>query len=378
MKYRFQKRALPGLAIAVSLIFSGTAIAAFGADNVIQVSNPPSEFIIGDPDIANPTLKFNVIVTGPAAATINLELIDFVYDVDGEREIVPTGSTPYSLSKVFKLATFSKDYVPRKSGQEFTFELTPVSKEIDQIYFGGVRVKMEPRGSGTQKGTGSTSTSGSVNSVINVTPFGFAGGLTGDQLQSAQLKSVSFTSVNRTSVIDYLIPDFPGLVNSGPIKAEAHYENKGQLPVFAYAKWEFAVGNEVLASKGSGKTILLAGETKSRSVITQSAITGSEEFANVLPDFGLVDIQTTVQSELGGTEFEPVVQKSSVLIVQWKEPFFFICLALLILWYVGRRRPAKPGQKRKEPSLAWLAIKALRKEVAKRLAKRKVVKSPNV
>lgn len=369
LKYKFQKRALPAFAIAVSLFFSGTAIAAFGVDNVIRVSNPPSEFIIGNPDEPDTTLKFTVIVTGPAAATINLELIDFVYDAEGEREVVPTSSTPYSLAKVFKQTSFSKEYVPRQSGQEFTFELNPVSKEIKQIYFGGVRVKMEPRGSGTQKGTGSTSTTGSVTSVVNVTPFGFAGGLDGDQLQSARLKSVSFTSVNRTSVIDYLIPDFPGLINSGPIKAEAHYENKGQLPVFAYAKWEFAVGNEVLASKGSGKTILLAGETKSRSVITQSAITGSEEFANVLPDFGLVDIQTTVQSELGGTKFEPVVQKSSVLIVQWKEPFFFICLALLILWYVGRRRPAKPGQKRKEPSLLWLAIKALTKYTKKRFAK---------
>lgn len=368
LKYKFQKRALPGLAIAVSLFFSGTAIAAFGVDNVIRVSNPPSEFIIGEPGQPKPTLKFNVIVTGPSAATVNFELIDFVYDVNGEREIVPTNSTPYSLAKVFEQIKFSKDYVPRQGGQEFTFELTPVSEEIKQIYFGGVRVKMEPRGSKNQKGTGSTSTTGSVTSVVNVTPYGFAGGLDGNKLKSAQLKSVSFTSVNRTSVIDYLIPDFPGLVNSGPIKAEAQYENKGQLPVFAFAKWEFAVGDEVLASKGSGKTILLAGETKSRSVITQSPISGSEEFANVLPDFGLVDIRTTVQSELGGTEFEPVVQKSSVLIVQWKEPFFFACLAIAFVWYVLRRRPSKDDKKRREPSLAWLAIKALRKYLAKRFA----------
>ena len=377
MKHKFFKRALPGFAIAVSLIFSGTAIAAYGADNTIRVTNPPSEFIIGDPEQPNPTLKFSVIVNGPTAATVNLEFIDLIYDQNGEREIVPTNSTPYSLVKAFKPINFSKNYSPRQGGQEFTFELTPVSKKIDQIYFGGVRVNMEPRGSGNQKQTGTTSTSGSITSLINVTPFGFAGELGGNRLQSAKLQGIRFSSENRTSVIDYMIPDLPGVVNSGPIKAEATFENKGELPVFAYANWEFALGNEILASKGSGKSIIMAGETKSRSVITQSAISGSDEFANVLPDFGIVDIKTTIQSELGGTKFDPEVEKSSVLIVQWKEPFFFISLALLILWYVGRKRPAKPGQKRKEPSLLWLAIKALRKEVAKVLAKRKAPKSPS-
>lgn len=368
--YKFQKRVLPAIAIAVSLLQSGTAIAAFAADNVIRVSNPPSEFIIGDPEQPDPVLKFNVVVTGPANATVKLELIDFVYTEKGEPEVVPTNSTPYSLAKVFNEVSFSKNYVSRKGGQEFTFVLKPNSKKISQIYFGGVRVKMEPVGSGSQKKIAGSSTTGSVTSVVNVTPFGFAGGIEGDQLQSAKLKKVSFSSANRTSVIDYMIPDLPGIFNSGPLKAVAEYENKGQMPVFSYANWKFSVGEQVVASKGSGKTILLAGETKSRSVITQSAISGTEEFANVLPNFGIVNIETTVQSELGGTKFEPEINKSSVLIVQWKEPFFFIALGLTIVWYVIRKRPAKPGQKRKEPSLLWLAIKALRKELAKRWAKR--------
>lgn len=369
---------MAGFAIAVSFVFWGTAITAFGADNTIRVSNPPSEFIIGDPAQPDPSLKFNIVITGPAAATINLELVDFVYDENGERQQVPSNSTPYSLAKVFKNFTFSKNYVPRQGGQEFTVNLEPVSDKISQIYFGGVQVKMEPRASGKQNETGSTSTSGSVTSFVNVTPFGFAGSVDGNKLKAAKLTGVSFVSVNRTSIIDSLIPDLPGVVNSGPVKATAKYENKGELPVFAFAKWEFAIGDEILASKGTAKTILLAGETKSRSVITQSAITGSEEFANVLPDFGLVDIRTIVQSELGGTQFEPEVIKSSLLMVQWKEPFFFIVLGLIFVWYILRKRPSADDKKRKEPSLLWLAIKALRKELAKQLAKRKAVKSPSV
>lgn len=369
---------MAGLAIAVSFVFSGTAIAAFGVDNTIRVSNPPSEFVIGDPAQPNPSLKFNIVITGPAPATVKLDLVDFVYDDNGERSLVPANSTPYSLAKAFKNFTFSRNYVPRQGGQEFTVVLEPISEKISQLYFGGVQVKMEPRSSGNQKNTGSSSTSGSVTSFVNVTPYGFSGTLEGSKLQAAQLTGVSFVSVNRTSIIDSLVPDLPGIVNSGPVKALAKYENKGELPIFAFAKWEFAIGDKILASKGTGKTILLAGETKARAVITQSAITDSEKFANVLPNFGLVDIRTILQSELGGTQFDPDVIKSSLLIVQWKEPFFFISLALLILWYVLRKRPSADDKKRKEPSLAWLAIKALRKELSKQLTKRKALKSPSV
>jgi hypothetical protein len=113
----------------------------------------------------------------------------------------------------------------------------------------------------------------------------------------------------------------------------------------------------------------LAGKSASRSVITQSNVVDSKSFVNVLPDFGPVDIETTVQSELGGTLFKPEIKKSTLFIVQWKEPFFFTALAASFIWYVSRRRPSKEGQKRKEPSLLWLAIKALTKYLKKRFSK---------
>ncbi len=358
------------LVIAVSLFFGGTAISSHAADNTLRVSNPPAEFIIGEPGVPNPELTVTAIVTGPIAAEIDFEFVDYVFGDDGNRTRLPENSTPHSLAKVFEVKAFKDIYSPSSSGTEFVITLVPKLKKIDKIYYGGIKVNMEPTGGSTQKGTGSANPSGAIVSQVNVTPFGFAGDIENGKITGAELTNVSFTSTNRTSIIDSLIPDLPGLVNSGPIEAQVRYKNSGEFPVFASATWEFLSDDKVLAKKSINKTILLGGKSATRSVITQSGIEGTQAYANVLPDFGTVKIKTTVASELGGTKFDPVVQESSVLIVQWKEPSFFIALGLTFVWYVLRRRPSADGKKRKEPSLAWLAIKALKKAIVKRWAKR--------
>lgn len=355
--------------IAVALFVGATAIPSFAEDSTLRVSNPPSEFVIGDPKNPNATLEYSVFVNGPTRATISVEFVDYVYGDNGEKENVPANSTPYSLAKVLSVKPFANIYTPSKSGKEFKVVLTTKKKKIDQLYFGGIKIKLEQlTGDSTKKN--SATPSGGIMSQVNVTPFGWAGGDNKNKIFPSNVASVSFSSTNRTSLIDFIVPDLPWLVNAGPIEAKVRYENKGELPVFTSASWQFSSNGKTLATKSSGKSLILAGKDATRSVITQSAVSGTNEMVNVLPDFGIVDIETTLTSEIGGTKFEPVVNKSSVLIVQWKEPFFFIALGLTFVWYVLRRRPAKAGQKRKEPSLLWLAIKALRKEVAKRWAKR--------
>ena len=363
--------------VAVTLLFGVAAIPAYSVGNTLKVSNPPAEFIIGTPGAEKSDLVFSVIVTGPVSAKLGFKFIDYVYKQDGSKDRVPANSTPYSLAKVFSVKPFDNVYKPSAGGKEFIITLIPKTNKIDQLYYGGVSVSMEASGTSSGSANGSASPTGAVSTQVNVTPFGFTGDRDKNMLKSAQVESVGFTSTNRTSIIDYLVPDFPGLINAGPIEAKVKYRNSGTLPVFASASWNFTSGKEVLASKRSNKAILLAGKSASRSVVTQSIVVDSKSFVNVLPNFGPVEIETTVQSELGGTLFEPVTQKSSVFIVQWKEPFFFITVGVLLVWYVLRRRPAQgqeqsknqnEGSKRKEPSLAYLAIVALSKYFKKRIA----------
>jgi hypothetical protein len=357
------------LAIAAALFLGATAIPAYSADNTLKVSNPPAEFIIGEPGKKNPKLDLIVIVTGPTAVEVNVEFVDYVFDDSGIKTRLPENSTPHSLAKILEVSPFQNRYKPSARGSEFLITINPKKQKINQIYYGGIKVTMNPVGSSKQSGTGSAASTGSIASQVNVTPYGFVGDIKNGKIVGAEVSRINFTSMNRTSIIDSFIPDLPGLINAGPIEAKVRYQNKGELPVFASASWEIRSGEKVLATKRTSKTILLGGRSATRSVITQSNIEGSKETINVLPSFGPVQIKTTLHSELGGTQFDPVMVESSVFVIQWKEPFFFTALGLFVIWYVSRRRPSKEGLKRKEPSLLWLAIKALTKYLKKRFAK---------
>ena len=360
---------LVALAIAAAQFLGATAIPAYSADNTLKVSNPPAEFIIGDPGTNNPKLDLIVIVTGPTAIEVKVEFVDYVFDDSGNKTRLPENSTPHSLAKILEVSPFQNRYKPSARGSEFLITINPKKQKIDQIYYGGIKVSMNPLGGTRQSGIASAASTGAIASQVNVTPYGFAGSIKNGKITGAELSRINFTSTNRTSIIDSFLPDLPGLINSGPIEAKVRYRNKGELPVFAFASWEISANEKVLATKRTSKSILLGGRSATRSVITQSNIEGSRETVNVLPDFGPVKIKTTLHSELGGTKFDPVTVESSVFVVQWKEPFFFIALLACLLWYISRRRPSKDDPKRKQPSLVLLALKAFKKYLKTRLAK---------
>ena len=355
--------------VAVILLIGVTAIPSFGEDSKLRVSNPPSEFVIGDSKNPNPELTFSVFVDGPSRGRVTVQFVDYVYGNNGQKQNLPSDSTPYSLAKVLTVEPFESLYLPRNAGKELLIKLRPKLKKIDTMYFGGIKISLEPESASGKKST-SASPSAGILSQVNVTPFGWAGEENKAKILASKITNLYFTSVNRTSIIDYIIPDLPGLVNSGPIEAKVRYENKGQLPNFTSVKWLFASNGRTLASKSVDKSLILAGKDATRSVITQASISGTSGMASVLPSSGPVEVTTILQSEIGGTKFKPQVNKSTVLIVQWKEPFFFIALAVAFAWYVLRKRPAKDSKKRKEPSLAWLAVIALKKYVVKRYKNR--------
>lgn len=359
------------LGIAVLLSFGITAIPSFAAPITLQVSNPPSEIVIGGPDGGIKTFTVEVIVRGSQDAEITADFLDVVFGANNKKENLKSGSTPYSLSKVLEIKQFDGTFRGSDRVKRIEIELKTKFSKIDEMFYGSFVVQAVPADPKLKKKqiSGATTSSGIV-SPINVFPYGFAGGKNKDKIFPAEVTHLSLSAKNRSSLLDSLIPDIPGVVNSGPIEARVHYKNSGNLPIFVSTSWVFSSNGKKIASQSSGRSLLRPGNSAARAAITQAKVEGTEALANVLPSFGLIDIQTTLNSDIAGTQFDPVVKKSSVFIVQWKEPFFFIALGLTFVWYVLRKRPAKPGQKRKEPSLLWLAIKALRKEAAKRWAKR--------
>lgn len=359
------------IGIAVILALGVTAVPSFAAPITLRVSTPPTEVVIGGPDGGTKSFVVDVVVTGTKDAEITAGFIDVVYGADGKKENLDSGSTPYSLENILTIEDFDSTFRGSERTKRIQIKVSTKFSKIDEMFYGGFVVQAEPVSNKPKKKqiSAATTTSGII-SQINVFPYGFAGGKNKDKIKPADFSHVSFTSTNRTSVIDMLLPDIPGVINSGPIEAKVNYTNPGKLPVFVTATWKFSADGKQIASQSSARTLAQAGRSASRAAITQAKVEGTENLTNVLPPFGVVEVETILASDIAGTSFEPVVNRSSVLIVQWKEPFFFIALAITFVWYVLRKRPAKPGSKRKEPSLLLLAIKALRKEAAKRWAQR--------
>lgn len=372
------------IGIAVVLTLGTTAIPSFAAPTKLNVTNPPAEVIIGGPGGGIKNFTVEVIVSGTNDVEITANFVDVIYGADGGKENLPSGSTPYSLAEVLEIKNFDGSFKGSERSKKFQIKVRTKFSKISEMYYGGFVVQAVPASNNVKKKqVSSTATSSGIISQINVFPYGFAGGKNADRILPSEISSISISSSNRTSVIDYMIPDIPGVMNSGPIQAKVNYKNAGKLPVFVTASWRFSSDGKKIASQSSPRGLVRPGKSATRATITQAKVEGTETLANVLPAFGVVEVQTTLASDIAGTTFDPIVEKSSVLIVQWKEPVFFTALVGFVIWYVARPRASKEGSnkkgpKRKEPSLLLLAIKALRKELAKRLAKRKALKSPSV
>lgn len=375
--------------IAVILSVGVTAISAYAAPTTLQVTAPPTEVVIGGPNGGTKSFTVDVIVSGSKASKITAEFVDVIYGADGKKENLPSGSTPYSLSKVLSIEKFDGNFTGTQKSKFIQIKVDVTSSKIADMYYGGLVVKAEPLTNNPKKNQSSaTSTASGIISQINVFPYGYGAGKNSEKITAADLTYISFTAKNRTSVIDYILPDIPGVMNSGPIEAKVNYKNAGKLPIFVTATWKFSANGKKIATQASARTLVRVGQSASRATITQAKVQGTETLTNVLPAFGLVDIQTTLISDIAGTTFKPVTKTSSVLMVQWKEPFFFIALGIAFVWYVLRRRPAPAPapvtgtgtgtgtgknkgngsgtSKRKEPSLAYLAIIALGKYLKKR------------
>jgi hypothetical protein len=361
-----------GVSIAVILSLGVTAISAYASPTTLRVTAPPTEVIVGGPNGGTKSFTLDVIVAGSNSSRITAEFVDVIYGADGKKENLPSGSTPYSLSKVLTIEPFDGSFSGSQRSKFIQIKVNVVTSKIQEMFYGGFVVKAEPLTSNSPKKNqnSATSTSSGIISQINVFPYGYGAGKNSDKISAADLTYTSFTAQNRTSVIDYILPDIPGVMNSGPIEAKVNYKNSGKLPIFVSATWNFSTGGKKIASQSSARTLVRPGQSASRATITQAKVQGTDALTNVLPSFGVVEVNTTLASDIAGTTFKPVTKTSSVFIVQWKEPFFFIALGILFVWYVLRRRPAQSQVegKRKEPSLAYLAIVALSKYFKKRIA----------
>lgn len=323
------------------------------ASGQISVSSLPAEFVIGVPDTKQEKLVIEVFATSKVPQNLVVEFVDLFTGQDGNRSYLPAGSTPYSLANVLVIEPFNATHNGRGAQQRFEVVLKPKEKYEQSLFTGGVVVRLEPLDQ-SRAGIGSE---GSILRSLTVTPFGLAASLAEGELLPAKIVRHDLTRLSRSSFIDSVLPDIPGVVNFGPVESTVTYKNDGEYPVFAGLEWLFKTGETVIASKTFRPALVSPGQTVTKEVTTQIAGQSEGSRLNLLPGFGFVSNTISLSSSLGGTDLPTQKYDGSFIVLQWKEPF----VTLLSLYFLLRwawRKNLSPRQKQESASLIGLGIQS--------------------
>lgn len=327
---------------------------AMGASNQLSVGSVPAEFVVGDPNGKNEVLRFQVFVASKSPQRLAVKFVDFYTDESGNRSQLPAGSTPYSLANVLEIESFDVSYPGGGRQKQFEITIRPKKNYELALFTGGVAVVLEPLGT-SGSGVGSAS---SILRTLTVTPYGLAASLAEGDLLPAKIMRHDLKRLQRSSFIDSVLPDIPGVVNSGPVESTISYKNQGEYPVFAGISWEFMSGGTVIASKEFRPSPLSPGQQVTKTVSTEVSGVSENSKLNLLPSFGWVSNNISLSSSLGGTNLPVQTYDGSFLVIQWKEPF----VALLALYFLVRwawRKNLSERKKQESTSLVWLAIREL-------------------
>ena len=326
----------------------------------LTVSSIPREFVIGDPAVIRNEITLEIFASSESPKLVQVEFVDF-FTGEGGRSQLPGGSTPYSLANALEIVPYDNRH-PGGGQERYLVTIKPKLEYAQQLFTGGVVVRLDPIGE-QGEGVGSTS---SILRAMTVTPFGLVSSLEEGKLLPAQVIRHDIERLERSSFIDSLLPDLPGIVNFGPVESRVTYTNPGEYPVFSELSWAFEHGGEVIASKSLREALVSPEQEVQKAVTTQVSGQAEGSQLNLLPGLGFVSNKITLTSSLGGTELPVQVFDGSFLVLQWKEPFVgIIALYFLVRW--AWRKNLSARQRQESATLIGLGVQSLLRGFKRRL-----------
>jgi hypothetical protein len=343
-----------------AVTIAGFSQVAWAEGGELAVSSIPREFVVGDPESLSNEITLEIFATSASPKVVAVEFVDF-YTGEGGRSQLPSGSTPYSLSNVLEIVPFDNRH-PGGGQERFLVTIKPKADYKQQLFTGGVVVRLDSVES-QGEGVGST---GSILRAMTVTPFGLVASLEEGNLLPAKVIRHDIQRLERSSFIDSILPDLPGIVNFGPVESRVTYTNPGEYPVFSELSWAFEHGGEVIANKSFRSALVSPEQEVQKAVTTQVSGQAEGSQLNLLPSLGFVSNKITITSSLGGTELPVQVYDGSFLVLQWKEPFVgIIALYFLVRW--AWRKNLSPRQRQETATLIGLGVQTLVRGFKRRL-----------
>ncbi len=338
-------RVIAGAALsALALAVAAPAIvhAADVTDrNSITVYTQAAELVVVSGEVA--TVDVTVELDGPDPATLEVELVDLAVGDDGEKILLPLSSTRHSLDGLVAIAAYDRTYEPAGWAQTRVITVSAGPTAPSDLAYGGLRFTLRNDG-----GVSTTGVAAQPSIVISlaVGPEKMEG--YPEQI-APQISAHELTvrPLVRSSFVDALIPDIPGVINYGPVTASLRLENNGSLPAFTTVTWVYRTNGERVAELRTPERLVIADQKVTETSVSSVTLPGADQAVNPLPMVGVVSVEADVQSALGGQQVSRSRDSITVVILPWKEAMVTVlvaALAALGLWRYRRRRD--------EPSVA--------------------------
>lgn len=327
------------LGIAVSSSFlTAAAEAGFrtGIGNTNQVFTEIEEATNGS--------FFELTISQGQPARIRVDLVDIFATELGAKQFAPLKSTPYTPFNYVEFTQDAGTYIP--NGQTQTIKIPFKFKRIvglDRPIIGGLRISLQE----IPTNTGNSNPEIKINTGIVGTFAFYPIGLVnqGDYKVSPklQIRKIKVRSISQDVFPLNLIPNFPALINKGPIQLTTEISNDGNIFLETSSEVKinqagfFAQNKEAeLFKNQTSKSLLTPGQLVSNTVNVNRQIVGSEALINPLPTFGILKVSVSTTGSIGSKEFVSSSKTKFFIIFPWK--ITLILVLVLIATTIYRRR----------------------------------------
>lgn len=309
-----------------------------------------------------------VTLSGKTAVKLSIEPIDIVLEEKG-KSLVPAGSTNYTLKNQLVFTPGHFEYQPNGGPQQFVFQVSARDPSISEVRYGGLQVTASPQAAKNSSASGSLA----AVATFAIVPAGLDLNLPKNQVSSATLSNLQLVQAKRQTLADWIFPDLPGVVNSGPVKLVGKLTNKNELPVFSRQTVSWLSDGKQLVTVDLPQRLLLADQSIDVSSSSTTKIAGSNIEYNFAKQFQNISVEVQEQSFLGSRQLDTQTVEVSVLVLPWKEWLLGLLLGtgLIVLLIRIRKGKSRPKQKSKrEPTTLWLFLVWVYKNLKRRLIHR--------
>lgn len=289
---------------------------------------------MNEPDGPPDEFNFKVVVTGDQPGQLTIELSDAKSVFDPQTRFPPK-TLPNSLAYAIEMTPLDLTYDGKAGSKVFMVQFKPKPNLKKQFYQGFISISF----GGGDSDASAQSSVGALKPLI-VAPYGAVDTLSLGQFQASQIGAIRVSPIWRSSFLDALLPDIPGILNYGPARIDFSVTNPGEMPSYTRVTLEMQGSEGVLFKQTIPRKLTIGGEVGEYNIETTFEDENTNRTINALPSMGVFRLAVSASSELSGVARLSSAQ-ASIVVLQWKEPFAAISVVVFIFWLIRRLRKAR-------------------------------------